>query len=236
MPLWQRRACVPGCMNKHVAIRLREVVIPVDVAFVIQAFPASSSRLDHVASKGAFQPEWSSESMKWKALSPVTELGERRLASPKPSSPLSIGPGHAWLHGHWQWRAAAEGWGRGACDSIWEPWGAGEWGRQGVSLGWEEPRGFPELLLPPLTVGWLDAEPSVCVWELAGQPVVLELEIGFLQQKGGLCLWLESGDIILHKACEIAAASCPYQGILANTMASLIRAPNRARTLPPHCS
>jgi len=61
-------------------------------------------------------------------------------------------------------------------------------GEDGVSLGWEEPREFPELLLPPLTVGWLDAEPSICGWELAGQPVVLELEIGFLQQRGGLCL------------------------------------------------
>ena len=55
---------------------------------------------------------------------------ERRLASPKLSSPLPIGPGHAWLHGHWQRRAAAESRGRGACDSIWEPWGAGEWGRR----------------------------------------------------------------------------------------------------------
>lgn len=70
------------------------------------------------------------------------ELGERRLASPKLSCPLPIGPGHAWLHGHRQWRAAAEGWGCGACDSIWEPWGAGEWGRQGVSLGWERSKGI----------------------------------------------------------------------------------------------
>lgn len=28
-------SCMPGCMNKHVAIRLREVVVPIDVAFVI---------------------------------------------------------------------------------------------------------------------------------------------------------------------------------------------------------
>lgn len=88
-------SCMPGCMNKHVAIRLREVVIPIDVAFVIQACPVLSSRLDQMASKGDFQPESSSESMKWKALSPVTELGKRRLASPKLSSPLPIGPGHA---------------------------------------------------------------------------------------------------------------------------------------------
>lgn len=52
-----------------------------------------------------------------------------------------------------------------------------------MSLGWEEPREFLELLLPPLTVGWLDAEPSVCGWELAGEPIVLELEVGFLQQR-----------------------------------------------------
>lgn len=67
-----------------------------------------------------------------------------------------------------------------------------------MSLGQVEPRGFPELLLSSLTVGWLDAEPLVCGWELAREPAVRELEIGFLQQRGGLCLLLESGDIILH--------------------------------------
>lgn len=50
-------------------------------------------------------------------------------------------------------------------------------------MGRGEPRAFPELLLPPLTVGWLGAEPSVCGWELAGEPVVHELEGGFLQQR-----------------------------------------------------
>lgn len=47
-------SCVPGCMNKCVAIRSREVAVPIDVAFVIQACPVSSSRLDQIASKGAF--------------------------------------------------------------------------------------------------------------------------------------------------------------------------------------
>lgn len=56
-----KASCMSGCMNKNVAIRLREVVIFVDVAFVIQACPASSSRLDQVAHEGAFQPESSSE-------------------------------------------------------------------------------------------------------------------------------------------------------------------------------
>lgn len=28
-------SCMPGCMNKHVAIRLREVVVLIDMAFVI---------------------------------------------------------------------------------------------------------------------------------------------------------------------------------------------------------
>lgn len=93
--LMAKVSCMSGCMNKHVAIKLREMVIPVDVAFVIQTCPASSSRLDQMASKGAFRPESSRESMKWKALSPVTELDERWLASPKLSFPLPIGPGHA---------------------------------------------------------------------------------------------------------------------------------------------
>lgn len=82
-----------------------------------------------------------------------------------------------------------------------------------MSLGQVELRGFPELLLSSLTVGWLDAEPLVCGWELARELVVLELEIGFLQQRGGLCLLSESGDIILHKACGVAMGSCPYQNI-----------------------
>lgn len=90
-----KASCMLGCMNKHVAVRFREVVIAVDAVFVSQAHPALCSRLDQMASKGAFQPESSSESMKWKALSPITEMGERRLASPKVSSALPIGPGHA---------------------------------------------------------------------------------------------------------------------------------------------
>jgi len=91
-----RVSCVPGCMNKHVAGRLRKMVIPVDVAFVIQACPASSSRLDQMAFKGAFQPESSSGSMKQKALSPITELREKAgltqalLASPHRSRPCMI--------------------------------------------------------------------------------------------------------------------------------------------------
>lgn len=32
-------------------------------------------------------------------------------------------------------------------------------------------------------------------------------------------LWLESGDIILHKACEAAMVSCPFRGIWAKAMA-----------------
>lgn len=82
-------------------------------------------------------------------------------------------------------------------------------GEQALSLG----QGFPELLLSSLTVGWLDAKPLVCGWELARELVVLELEIGFLQQRGGLCLLLESGDTVLHKACGVAMGSCPYQNI-----------------------
>lgn len=78
-----------------------------------------------------------------------------------------------------------------------------------MSMGQVEPRGFPELLLSSLTVGWLNPEPLVCGWELARELVVLELEIGFLQQRGELCLLLESGDIILHKACAVAMDSCP---------------------------
>lgn len=58
-----------------------------------------------------------------------------------------------------------------------------------MNLGWEEPRGLPELLLLPLTVGWLGAEPSVCGWELVGEPVVLELEVGFLQQRRTLLVF-----------------------------------------------
>uniref|UniRef100_A0A803W9Z3 Bridging integrator 1 n=1 Tax=Ficedula albicollis TaxID=59894 RepID=A0A803W9Z3_FICAL len=96
-----------------------------------------------------------------------------------------------------------------------------------VSLGQVEPRGFPELLLSSLTVGWLDAEPLVCGWELAREPVVLELEIGFLQRKGGLCLLLESGDILLHKACGIAMDSCPSENIGADRVALLVRDTNR---------
>lgn len=82
-----------------------------------------------------------------------------------------------------------------------------------MSLGQVEPRGFLELLLSSLTIGWLDAEPLVRGWELARELVVLELEIGFLRQRGGVCLLLESGDIILHKACGVAMGSCPYQNI-----------------------
>lgn len=82
-----------------------------------------------------------------------------------------------------------------------------------MSLGQVEPRGFPELLLSSLTVGWLDTEPLVCGWELARELVVRELGIGFLQQWGGPCLLLESGDIILHKACGVAMGSCPCQNI-----------------------
>lgn len=49
-----------------------------------------------------------------------------------------------------------------------------------MCLGWDEPKGFRELLLPPLTV-WLYAESPVCGWELAAKPVVPVLV--FLQQR-----------------------------------------------------